>query len=107
KHPHLPGVDRRLDGFDEPETLVLQEIRGGRGEEEQRMPPMSVGHDRHVLPQDRAVPARNLSPITIPHRCSPPGTQPKNSLRRRITSLALAVRPVSECVLRSKERADG
>ena len=65
--PHPAGVEGRLDRPDQAEALVLQEVRGGRGEEQQRVTPVAVGDDGHVLPQARAVPARDLATIAVSH----------------------------------------
>jgi hypothetical protein len=73
ENSHPAGVDRRQDRSDQVEALVFQEVRGGRGKQEQWMTPMPVRDNGHVLPQDRAVPARYLTPIAVPHRFSPPG----------------------------------
>src|SRR4029077_21204978 len=84
KDAHPSGVDRLLDRADQAEALVLQEVRGGGGKEQQRGAPVAVGDDGHVLPQARAVPARDL---TMSHSVSsPPGARsPAKMSRRRIT----------------------
>ena len=44
------------DGVDEVEAFVLQKVRGGRREHQQRVARVPVGHERHLHPQGGAVP---------------------------------------------------
>ena len=57
---HAAGEDERLDGLDQPEPLVFEEI-GLRGRvDEQRVAPIAVGDNGHLEPEALAVPAEDV-----------------------------------------------
>ena len=57
EHPNASRHDGGLNRLDEEEALVLQEVRGGRREQEQGPAAMTVGDDRHRQIERGTVPA--------------------------------------------------
>ena len=56
-----PRLDVILDGVNQVEPLVFEEVRGGGREHQERVARVAVGHNRHLHPQVRAVPGLNAT----------------------------------------------